>query len=323
MCHFLLMAFDSQWLKPRRRASNPQVAKSTFIRCPRPSQKKSSLRCTLRRNPTIPSWSHPVSPSTTRSFLASARDLAAGLHSLRCVPPPPRCIHSKYAHRPTNLIFKTFWDATGRLWATGALQGKFVGMFVSTNGLGGGQEGTFFSSLTTFVHHGMIFVPLGYKNAVAQLSNIEQVHGGESETILIYHRRIQVLTDFFPNQAHLSVLERLLGLTVRVNRVLLSSRSPRFRVGRSMRLSIGHTAPPNWHEALICSAASSHLAVSACKSIVNIINNTYFHSEHSAKLEHRFKLVTRGQGLGRGRLGGRTGCRHRCDPVTQCDNRSR
>lgn len=74
---------------------------------------------------------------------------------------------------------KTFWDATGRLWANGTLQGKFAGMFVSTNGMGGGQEGSFFSAMTTFVHHGMIFVPLGYKNNFAQLGNVEEAHGGK------------------------------------------------------------------------------------------------------------------------------------------------
>ncbi len=32
--------------------------------------------------------------------------------------------------------------------------------------------------MSTFVHHGMVFVPLGYKNNFGQLSNLTEVHGG-------------------------------------------------------------------------------------------------------------------------------------------------
>lgn len=62
----------------------------------------------------------------------------------------------------------------------GALAGKFVGAFVSTGTPGGGQEATILNSLSTFTHHGMVFVPLGYKNTFAQLSNLSEVHGGTS-----------------------------------------------------------------------------------------------------------------------------------------------
>lgn len=34
---------------------------------------------------------------------------------------------------------QAFWDATGALWAKGALAGKYAGVFVSTATLGGGQ----------------------------------------------------------------------------------------------------------------------------------------------------------------------------------------
>ncbi|KAF8321242.1 1,4-benzoquinone reductase [Clavulina sp. PMI_390] len=83
---------------------------------------------------------------------------------------------TRYAGLPAQM--KSFWDATGQLWAAGALHGKYAGMFVSTGGLGGGQEAAFFAALSTLVHHGLIFVPLGYKNAFSQLSNVEEVHGG-------------------------------------------------------------------------------------------------------------------------------------------------
>lgn len=75
--------------------------------------------------------------------------------------------------------FRSFWDATGGLWAKGALHGKPAGMFVST-GTGGGNEATIINNLSTLVHHGMIFIPLGYKNAFNELSNINEPHGGSA-----------------------------------------------------------------------------------------------------------------------------------------------
>jgi NAD(P)H dehydrogenase (quinone) len=69
-------------------------------------------------------------------------------------------------------------DSTGHLWQQGALAGKAAGVFVSTGGVGGGQEATVIACLSTFAHHGMHFVPLGYSNSFAQLTNLTEVHGG-------------------------------------------------------------------------------------------------------------------------------------------------
>ncbi|KAF9240425.1 flavoprotein-like protein [Melanogaster broomeanus] len=85
-------------------------------------------------------------------------------------------IPTRYGNFPAQ--WKAFWDATGGLWAKGALAGKFAGVFVSTGTPGGGQESTIISSLSTLVHHGMIFVPLGYKLTFAQLANVTEVRGG-------------------------------------------------------------------------------------------------------------------------------------------------
>ncbi|KAK0447057.1 flavoprotein WrbA [Armillaria borealis] len=74
--------------------------------------------------------------------------------------------------------WKAFWDSTGKLWSQGALAGKYAGLFVSTAGLGGGQEATAIASLSTLAHHGIIYVPLGYANTFAQLTNLSEVHGG-------------------------------------------------------------------------------------------------------------------------------------------------
>jgi multimeric flavodoxin WrbA len=73
---------------------------------------------------------------------------------------------------------QAFWDATGSLWMSGALAGKIAGIFVSTASPGGGQESTAMNTLSTIAHHGIVFVPLGYKYAFAQLTNLSEVHGG-------------------------------------------------------------------------------------------------------------------------------------------------
>ncbi|KAI0635020.1 flavoprotein-like protein [Trametes polyzona] len=85
-------------------------------------------------------------------------------------------IPTRYGNFPAQ--WKSFWDATGGLWAQGALAGKYVSVFVSTASPGGGQETTVSNALSTFVHHGLIFVPLGYSKAFGQLTNVSEVHGG-------------------------------------------------------------------------------------------------------------------------------------------------
>ena len=59
--------------------------------------------------------------------------------------------------------FRSFMDATGQLWATDGLRGKFAGTFFSTASLGGGQETTALTFLPFLAHHGVNFVPLGSK----------------------------------------------------------------------------------------------------------------------------------------------------------------
>ncbi|KZV92511.1 NADH-quinone oxidoreductase [Exidia glandulosa HHB12029] len=85
-------------------------------------------------------------------------------------------IPTRYGNQSAQ--WRSFWDSTGGLWQTGALSGKYAGVFISTGGAGGGQESTAIASLSTFAHHGIIYVPLGYKHAFPQLTNIAEVHGG-------------------------------------------------------------------------------------------------------------------------------------------------
>ena len=85
-------------------------------------------------------------------------------------------VPTRYANFPAQ--WKTFWDATGHLWTTGALYAKLAGVFVSTGTQGGGQEQTVVSTLSTLSHHGMIFVPVGYKHTFASFTNMNEIHGG-------------------------------------------------------------------------------------------------------------------------------------------------
>ena len=74
---------------------------------------------------------------------------------------------------------QTFWDGTVSFWASGALYGKIAGVFVSSANQGGGQESTVIASLSTLAHHGIVYVPLGYKHTFKQLTNTDEVRGGE------------------------------------------------------------------------------------------------------------------------------------------------
>ncbi|KAF8960442.1 flavoprotein-like protein [Flammula alnicola] len=85
-------------------------------------------------------------------------------------------IPTRYGNMPAQ--WKAFWDSTGALWAGGKLAGKYAGVFISTAGAGGGQESTALATLSTFTHHGILYVPFGYSHAFAQLSNLSEVRGG-------------------------------------------------------------------------------------------------------------------------------------------------
>lgn len=85
-------------------------------------------------------------------------------------------IPTRYGNFPGQ--WKAFIDTTGSLWAEGALSGKYAGIFVSTGTQGGGQEVTALNSISTLAHHGIIFVPLGYKHAFPLLANNSEVRGG-------------------------------------------------------------------------------------------------------------------------------------------------
>jgi NAD(P)H dehydrogenase (quinone) len=57
---------------------------------------------------------------------------------------------------------RQFLDATGQLWASGALVGKVGSVFTSSATQHGGQESTILTFHVTLLHHGMVVVGLPY-----------------------------------------------------------------------------------------------------------------------------------------------------------------
>lgn len=87
-------------------------------------------------------------------------------------------IPTRYGNFPAQ--WKVFWDKTGKQWSAGSFYGKFAGVFISTASMGGGQESTALAVMSTFTHHGIIFVPLGYAKAFAQLTDLSEARGGSA-----------------------------------------------------------------------------------------------------------------------------------------------
>ncbi len=71
---------------------------------------------------------------------------------------------------------RQFLDATGQLWAQGALVGKVGSVFVSTATQHGGQESTLLRFHTTLLHHGMLIAGLPY--TFPGQSSIDEITGG-------------------------------------------------------------------------------------------------------------------------------------------------
>jgi len=71
---------------------------------------------------------------------------------------------------------KQFLDATGGLWAKGALVGKVGSVFTSSATQHGGQESTILSFMITLLHHGLVLVGLPY-SFQGQMRN-DEITGG-------------------------------------------------------------------------------------------------------------------------------------------------
>ena len=104
-------------------------------------------------------------------------------------------VPTRYGNFPGQ--WKAFWDSTGQLWASGALAGKYAGIFVSTAAMGGGQESTALAAMSTFAHHGLIYVPLGYSLTFPQLTNLTEIHGGMLSFLSFVTMIVSMLNIFF------------------------------------------------------------------------------------------------------------------------------
>lgn len=71
---------------------------------------------------------------------------------------------------------KQFLDATGQLWANGALVGKIGSVFTSSATQHGGQESTILSFHIPLLHHGMLIAGLPY--SFQGQMRIDEITGG-------------------------------------------------------------------------------------------------------------------------------------------------
>lgn len=84
---------------------------------------------------------------------------------------------TRYGRAPAQV--SAFFDKTGGLWASGALIGKFASTFTSTGSQHGGNETTHLTTIPFFVHHGINYVPHGYRSSPDQ-SNLTEIHGASA-----------------------------------------------------------------------------------------------------------------------------------------------
>lgn len=78
----------------------------------------------------------------------------------------------------TSSEWRSFWDKTGGIWLNRGYFHKSAGMLVSSAISSTGRDSMFVTGITGFAHHGMYFVPLGYKYAKVSLENVDELHGG-------------------------------------------------------------------------------------------------------------------------------------------------
>ena len=73
----------------------------------------------------------------------------------------------------------SFWEQAGRLWMSGALQGKVGGAFTSSATQHGGNETTLFSLIANLFHFGMVIVGLPY--GYAGQMTLDEIAGGQGQ----------------------------------------------------------------------------------------------------------------------------------------------
>ncbi|KAH8926982.1 benzoquinone reductase, partial [Atractiella rhizophila] len=76
--------------------------------------------------------------------------------------------------------WSSFFDSTGMLWMSGALVGKWAGIFSSTGGQHGGQETTALTTLPFLAHHAITFIPIGFADPEKSLLDASEIIGGSA-----------------------------------------------------------------------------------------------------------------------------------------------
>ena len=125
---------------------------------------------------------YQIPETLSDEVLAKMHDNKAPISSLPVITPQKLAEYdgfifgfpTRYGRAPAQV--SAFFDQTGGLWASGALIGKFGAIFTSTGSQHGGNETTHLTTLPFFVHHGVNFVPFGYR-AFADQTNLEKIHG--------------------------------------------------------------------------------------------------------------------------------------------------
>jgi NAD(P)H dehydrogenase (quinone) len=120
-------------------------------------------------------------PETVPDAIASANhfklDQAAPVASVDDLPNYDAIIvgaPTRFGRMPSQLA--AFFDGAGKLWATGALNGKVGGAFASSATQHGGNETTLFSIITNLLHFGLTIVGLPYSHQ-GQMRTDEVVGG--------------------------------------------------------------------------------------------------------------------------------------------------
>lgn len=83
-------------------------------------------------------------------------------------------VPTRYGMMPAQM--KAFLDASGSLWAKGALVGKLAGVMTGSGTPHGGQESTILNFHTVLLHHGMVIAGLPY--TFLGISKTDEVTGG-------------------------------------------------------------------------------------------------------------------------------------------------
>lgn len=87
-------------------------------------------------------------------------------------------IRTRFGNFPAQ--WKAFWTVPANNGNPALIGEKFAGIFVSTGSQGGGQEGTALAAMSTLAQHGIVYAPLGFTPAFAELGNLNEVHGGSA-----------------------------------------------------------------------------------------------------------------------------------------------